>query len=132
MHFRSLGSSRGRLGTGKSPYGPPDLLAAPDSCLYSSSVVCTGWHRPDLNTAFRVSTEHCRFGILEAGLLMTAHSELEREDLIEALKANLHALCDLRHVPHNDLHVLRLKRHLRTKIAELDPSSGVLSLRASA
>jgi len=40
--------------------------------------------------------------------------------LLDALKEHLHGLDDLRLVPHNDPHVLRLKQHLRTKIGELE------------
>lgn len=59
--------------------------------------------------------------------------QFEREALIDALKDGLHALCDLRLVPHNDLHILRLKRHLREKIAELESEgSWVLCKRAAA
>jgi hypothetical protein len=59
---------------------------------------------------------------------MVADLQFEREALIEALRIEalrdvLHALCDLRLVPHNDLHTLRLKRHLREKIAKLESES---------
>jgi hypothetical protein len=40
--------------------------------------------------------------------------------MAEALKDMLHGLNDLKLVPHNDPDVLRLKRHLREKIAELE------------
>ena len=40
--------------------------------------------------------------------------------LLDALKEHLHGLDDLRLVPHNDPHVLRLKQHLRAKIRELE------------
>lgn len=40
--------------------------------------------------------------------------------LIETLKGSLQSLEDLRLVPHNDPHVLRLKQHLRQKIAEVE------------
>ena len=64
---------------------------------------------------------------------MTANPQLELETLLEALKDGLHALGDLRLVPHNDLDVLRLKRHLREKIAELEnETSRALSVGAVA
>ena len=44
-------------------------------------------------------------------------------ELLEDLKEGLHALDDLRLVPHNDLYVVRLKRHLRQKITELERES---------
>jgi hypothetical protein len=40
--------------------------------------------------------------------------------LLESLKGSLQSLEDLRLVPHNDPHVLRLKQHLRQKIAEIE------------
>ncbi len=40
--------------------------------------------------------------------------------LLESLKGSLQSLEDLRLVPHNDPHVLRLKQHLRKKIAEIE------------
>ena len=40
--------------------------------------------------------------------------------LLETLRGSLQSLEDLRLVPHNDPHVLRLKRHLREKIAEIE------------
>jgi hypothetical protein len=40
--------------------------------------------------------------------------------LLESLKGSLQSLEDLRLVPHNDPHVLRLKQHLRHKIAEIE------------
>jgi len=43
--------------------------------------------------------------------------------LLESLKDALCALNDLRLVPHNDPHVLRLKQHLRKKIVELEPGT---------
>ena len=45
-------------------------------------------------------------------------------ELLEALRDGLQALNDLRLVPHNDPHVLRLKRNLRAKIAELEGETG--------
>ena len=54
-------------------------------------------------------------------------SKFEREamkfQLLESLKDALCALNDLRLVPHNDPHVLRLKQHLRKKIGELEPDT---------
>jgi hypothetical protein len=41
-------------------------------------------------------------------------------EIAEALKDGLRGLNDLKLVPHNDPDVLRLKRHLREKIAELE------------
>jgi hypothetical protein len=40
--------------------------------------------------------------------------------VLESLKGSLQSLEDLRLVPHNDPHVLRLKQHLRQKIAEIE------------
>jgi hypothetical protein len=40
--------------------------------------------------------------------------------LLESLKGSLQSLEDLRLVPHNDAHVLRLKQYLRQKIAETE------------
>jgi hypothetical protein len=40
--------------------------------------------------------------------------------LLEALKHGLQGLNDLRLVPHNDPHVLRLKQHLRNEISRLE------------
>lgn len=40
--------------------------------------------------------------------------------LLEALKDGLQGLNNLRIVPHNETHILRLKQHLRDKIAELE------------
>jgi len=37
-----------------------------------------------------------------------------------SLKGSLQSLEDLRLVPHNDPHVLRLKQHLRQKVAEIE------------
>ena len=54
---------------------------------------------------------------------MVADPPFEREALIEDLRDGLHALGDLRLVPHNELYVLRLKRHLRQKITELERES---------
>jgi len=52
---------------------------------------------------------------------MRNESQLQRDwMLLDALKEHLHGLDDLRLVPHNDPHVLRLKQHLRTKIGELE------------
>lgn len=44
--------------------------------------------------------------------------------LLESLKGSLQSLEDLRLVPHNDPHVLRLKQHLRQKIAEIEHQLG--------
>jgi hypothetical protein len=56
---------------------------------------------------------------------MHSSSQFERDaikfQLLESLKDALGALNDLRLVPHNDPHVLRLKQHLRKKIVELEP-----------
>lgn len=51
--------------------------------------------------------------------LQFEHDHLQ-SDMAEALKEGLHALSDLKLVPHNDPNVLRLKRHLREAIAELE------------
>lgn len=40
--------------------------------------------------------------------------------VLESLKGSLQSLEDLRLVPHNDPHVLRLKQHLRLKISEME------------
>ena len=40
--------------------------------------------------------------------------------LLESLKGSLQSLEDLRLVPHNDPHILRLKQSLRQKIAEIE------------
>jgi hypothetical protein len=48
------------------------------------------------------------------------------------LKSMLHGLDDLRLVPHNDPHVLRLKQHLRTKIRELEQKLSTESCRKAA
>lgn len=40
--------------------------------------------------------------------------------LLEALKDGLQGLNNLRIVPHNETHILRLKRHLRDKIAQME------------
>ena len=40
--------------------------------------------------------------------------------LLELLKGGLQSLEDLRLVPHNDPHILRLKQHLRHKVAEIE------------
>lgn len=40
--------------------------------------------------------------------------------VVEALRDNLDSLNKLRLVPHNDVHLLRLKQHLREKIADLE------------
>ena len=42
------------------------------------------------------------------------------EELLDALKDSLQGLDALRLVPHNDIHVLNLKQHLRKKIAEME------------
>lgn len=58
---------------------------------------------------------------------MYSGSQFERNvmkfQLLESLKDALCALNDLRLVPHNDPHVLRLKQHLRKKIVELEPGT---------
>lgn len=40
--------------------------------------------------------------------------------MLEALKASLQSLEDLKLVPHNEPHVLRLKQHLREMIAKTE------------
>jgi hypothetical protein len=52
--------------------------------------------------------------------------------LLDAFKEHLHRLDDLRLVPHNDPHVLRLKQHLRTKIRELEQKLSTESCRKAA
>ncbi|HJT69901.1 MAG TPA: hypothetical protein VJ731_06870 [Terriglobales bacterium] len=42
------------------------------------------------------------------------------DEIVEALRDNLDSLNKLRLVPHNDVHLLRLKQHLREKIADLE------------
>ena len=44
----------------------------------------------------------------------------DNPQLLEALKGGLQGLDDLKLVPHNEVHILRLKQHLRNKIAELE------------
>ena len=44
----------------------------------------------------------------------------DNPQLLEALKDGLQGLNNLRIVPHNETHILRLKQHLRDKIAELE------------
>ncbi|HEX6802857.1 MAG TPA: hypothetical protein VF133_04190 [Terriglobales bacterium] len=46
--------------------------------------------------------------------------QFEHELLIEALRAELHLLDDFQRVAQNDVHTLRLKRHLRERIAALE------------
>jgi hypothetical protein len=48
------------------------------------------------------------------------HNDPSRHNLLDALKNSLHGLNNLRLVPHNDPHVLRLKQHLREQIAKLE------------
>jgi hypothetical protein len=58
------------------------------------------------------------------------HSATQREreqisfQLLESLKGSLLSLEDLRLVPHNDPHILRLKQYLRQKIAEIEHQLG--------
>ena len=52
------------------------------------------------------------------------------EELLDALKDSLQGLDALRHVPHNDIHVLNLKQHLREKIAEME-GRAIYALRAA-
>ncbi len=60
------------------------------------------------------------------GKTITMHYGLQPQgyaisfELLESLKGSLQSLEDLRLVPHNDPHVLRLKQHLRQKIAEIE------------
>jgi len=55
---------------------------------------------------------------------MRQDAQCQREaisfQLLESLKGSLQSLEDLRLVPHNDPHVLRLKQHLRQKVAEIE------------
>ena len=53
-------------------------------------------------------------------------------ELLESLKASLQSLEDLRLVPHNDPHVLRLKQHLRQKIAEIEQKLAAIYREATA
>lgn len=43
-----------------------------------------------------------------------------QDEIVEELRESLRCLDNLRLVPHNDLHVLHLKQHMREKIAELE------------
>ena len=52
--------------------------------------------------------------------------------LLESLKGSLQSLEDLRLVPHNDPNVLRLKQHLRQKIAEIEQKLSAIYGEAAA
>jgi hypothetical protein len=54
---------------------------------------------------------------------MLDDSQIRRDALLEALRDGLHTLDDFRQVPHNDLRILRLKRHLREQITALEIES---------